>query len=444
MRQISLKKTVIALFALVSVLGSAISVSAEDTITVAPENVLNIQVVDENGNTVDDVDMSLVDSSGNEVAKWTSNKKYVQGLNGSGITSNRSFNVPRSRFEALVAPYTLAYIKDSLSNEYSGSGSFDEAQGRILELGYAVNNETALTVDGNTLVTAVDAGWASRYWIGWIENNYEDIYTFNDNAGKITCYPVDESSYSISFWLENDMGGIGSDICGLVISSEPTEYIKIRVKLSDILSDYDSVNDIITVNGRDYNFKSDNVNSSSILVFASGSVITAPVPDEQGYVEVYVEKSTREYYVSDEYAYDDVTISGGGGGNIDVKHSAYDTKEVIVKAIDYPDEGTNLMNVSSGDYTVEFNNLPDTYKPVTKAIAVAESDNVQTFKIVLEKNAQITTEAATEQTAAESTEKVSVPNTGDTMPAMIGIIMLTVIVLALVVLFALKNKKRIF
>lgn len=407
MKKTILKKVTVALLAMVIALGSTLMVSAAtstpEIVKVAPENVLNVQVVDEDGNPVDYVDMSLVNASSAEVAEWKSNNTYVIEKNQSGIKKAGSFSEPRSTFEALVAPYELININDREGHtKWVSSVAFSEGQSIDINLEYIGEAEAALTVDGNTVVTAVDSNWATRYHKGYVKiNNVE--YTFNDNAGKLTEYPLAAGTYEPWIGLRYGGGSGAGSMYDMTVSSEQTEYIKARIKLSEIYTKYDEATGTITASGgKSYSLLTDTTEKGANLIFVSGSVVTAPVPDSEGYIEIYVEKSTRKFIGS-------TTFRSGGtsGGGSQSSGSVYDVKEITVQAVDYPDEGTTLMNVPAGDYTIKFNNLPAEYKPVVKAVTVVDSNDVQTVKIVLEKAVEETTEATTEETTEVTTEETT-------------------------------------
>lgn len=63
------------------------SVNASDIegLVVSPDNMLDVNVVDQDGNKVDGINMALVDENGNEVATWKSGSNFSTAPNGSYI-----------------------------------------------------------------------------------------------------------------------------------------------------------------------------------------------------------------------------------------------------------------------------------------------------------------------------------------------------------------------
>ena len=180
----------------------------------------------------------------------------------------------------------------------------------------------------------------------------------------------------------------------ITVSSNPTEYTKVRIKLSD----YDEkFNDDGTMpsyvgdevhGGHKYKFGDEvvegNFEFGAALLIVSGSVINAPIPDENGYVEIYVDKST--YHFNTWYAayYREVNGSekgvygGHGGGWLKEYNSEY-----IFKPIELPNVGTNINNVPAGNYIVEINDTSKQYNSVSKPVTISEAGN-QLIEIVLE------------------------------------------------------------
>lgn len=68
---------------------------------------MNVQVVDEDGNSVDNITAYLRDSSNSLAAGWTTGNGTVNSYGDYEIASETYFYEPRSTFEALVAPYAL-------------------------------------------------------------------------------------------------------------------------------------------------------------------------------------------------------------------------------------------------------------------------------------------------------------------------------------------------
>lgn len=90
MKQKIFKKIVCSLtsVALTFVMASPSLVSGADTITVAPENIINVQVTDKNGNPIDGIKASLYDSTNTKLTEWTTGSTSLSYIkSGSPISS---------------------------------------------------------------------------------------------------------------------------------------------------------------------------------------------------------------------------------------------------------------------------------------------------------------------------------------------------------------------
>lgn len=353
--------------------------AASDTITVAPENVLNVQVVDENGAPVNGVSMTLKDAWKFEVATWTSGNSEVTEENNSDIGDGTVFYEQWDVFEELVAPYDLKEIKVNGEDWYN-TIPFNDAETKTIDMYY--NNTSAatdLTVPAGSFVTYVDSAWSSKTypWGVELEANDTSVYSglLKDNIGLKT-HSLVAGYYEL--WIRNQTGG--GNTSGVTVSSVPTEYMKVRIKLSEISEKFND-DGTGSHDGQIFSFSTDTTDKTAALIFTSGAVVSAAIPDAQGYVDIYVEKSTREFRWGSEI------ISGTShmGGTFNGGDKAYDKKSVTAQAIDLPNTGTNLLYVPAGDYSVEFTNVPAGYKSGAKAVTVTQSQNVQTLQIVLEK-----------------------------------------------------------
>lgn len=185
----------------------------------------------------------------------------------------------------------------------------------------------------------------------------------------------------------------------MVVNSNPTEYVKVKIKLSEECAE--KYNDDGTIKGNS-DFQSHGIHNYSVgsyinddgieiaadLYIISGSVINAPIPDEQGYVEVYIEKSSQKFIiVSDAKLY---TRNSQGYDVSEVDRFRFPTyipvnKDLYTFKPDLPDVGTNINNIPAGNYTLELANVPKQYKlPSKKSITVTESYEVQMLDVILE------------------------------------------------------------
>lgn len=142
---------------------------------------------------------------------------------------------------------------------------------------------------------------------------YKYIFKNYVSAPKTITLPSTES-YDIWTYVANGLGGATS----LDLRQAGGEYIKVKVKLSDIDPTYFNSNGTHTQSGHTYNFTYQKVSNGyydSVLFFQSGGVFTGAAPDSKGYVTFYISTKVNRgvrYYT--DYAYDVGLSSGGGGG----------------------------------------------------------------------------------------------------------------------------------
>lgn len=392
----------------VCVTGSAIDKAEQDTITVAPKamsntlenslsenpfnpkaiivapkNMLNVQVKDKNGNDVDNLYAALKDSSGSTVASWYTGSNEVNSADGYEI-SGQTFFEEQKTFEELVAPYPLVRVTDI--NEPSPTEQnwvrFNSGQKRTLKLEYLEDHATDLTVNQLSMAIVVDPGWKTSAFDSCNIQIKDLKYDLKQIAGttKQFIIPPNFDNYNDPTFLNID--GSGSRFLAPERNPEQTEYYKTRLKLSDIDSHFTDNGTYIDDNGKVYDYKKNTSSKTVAFLIISGSVINAPIPDANGTVEIYVEKSTRAIRLDGMYIW-----TNNSGGTIGASRTVFEQKTYVFQAVSFPTEGTNLSNVPSGTYTLEISGRLDgqqRYKSVTQTVVVQDSNEFQMHNIVLE------------------------------------------------------------
>lgn len=398
-----------------SLLPYAANVTATDTkvsktVMVKPESSLNVQVKDNKGNFVNDIDASLIDDNGKVVATWKTGTNTVNDTNNLGIMGGKSFTLPWSRFQELVEPGRLEIIRvpDSYHGYFNSRIPIYANQTNMYELEWIMPySETDLQLPGNTVATVIDSEWSNKNFSHYIEytDDEDNIYEFDfsdNNVGKKVEYSIPAGSYTGMSYIDFHGNG-GSSFTNnnykMVVKSNPTEYAKVKIKLSEKCAE--KFNDDGTVKGGS-RFQSQGIHNYSVgsyinddgieivtaLYIVSGSVINAPIPDEQGYVEAYIEKSSQnfkivldsKFYTRNSQGYD---VSGSDRLRYPIYAQRY--TELYTFTPDLPDVGTNINNIPAGNYTLELANVPKQYKlPSKKSITVTESYEVQMLDVILE------------------------------------------------------------
>lgn len=346
-----------------------------EVVKVAPENVLNVVVVNKEGEPVDGITVNLVDSENRIAAFWYTGSPTI--YNSATIRAAGNFRVGKETLEKEIAPYELKRFNGSNSDL---SATFSDGETKTLKLEYIGDRDTDLTVPANTLVMDVDPSYSNRSPRHYFQIGNGEKLFFKNIAGYQT-YPLAAGDYP-SCWLGYD-GATG--VNDLSISDQPTEYIKVRVKLSALDS---KVKDDGTISGGaagyEFSLKEDTDDRAATFAIVSGNIVSVPVPDENGYIAFYVEKSTRRFSIHTHFSWVVDEHTSGSGGGYSLTHYAYDSKTVTFQAADYPDTGTTAMYVPAGNYTIKLQNVPAAYTAAVTNITVEQSVDVQTVTIVLD------------------------------------------------------------
>ncbi len=390
-------------------------------ITVIPENVLNVQVTDTAGNPINGVTIKFHNGANEYVGNVQSGVKFNRHY-GSWILDctekengePRSYSVPWSRFEALVAPDKLHTLYRGDKRDDIGwwvvteptSMVFDEGQTSYFRLGSCpVLEKSNLIVEAGQWAFCVDGAWAEKSVYGYLRmdgNQYyftppeklPDILAGSDsfplNAVQTYTAPAD-GDLDLEVGLMRLPIGSGMYLEDPEISDTATEYVCCRMYVPDLFpsdSEYFCNGDAtFTIDGRVYDFAKDTAETAAMLVIRSGSVLTVPVPDENGYVEFYLDKNSRECHATAVYHYT-FDNGAGGGGSWFVNNYIYGgpIQGIAVTGAYLPDTGVNMVNVPADTYTLSYENIPRGYsEPQTTSVTVADSQEIQSLHLVLER-----------------------------------------------------------
>lgn len=367
------------------------------------QNMVNITVTDKNGSPVEDAKLKLMDSNGICRAKFTGNTDSGYAMNNSEIkivpydddkdlikadidilknsvpADHEIVRIDRERYVSSDYPI---YLEDGETEDFTV---------------YHCDNNTAadFTLAPGNIAICTDSDYSLKKADGYIKYNgmkyyFKDSLNSNNN---IICYPVSELTETTTFGVESTSSGHGGSITGLYPNKNETEYIKCRTHVSEFSDRFNSDGTYTLpgdVNGSGspitFNIKDDNFTASSAFMVMSGSVISAIIPDSNGYVEFYVEKSSRKYsfHICMDYSFSDEYYYHSTGKSDSGTFYFADTTTVTAAAPDFPETGTSLMYVPAGSYTIEADSLPEQYalsKPVS--ITVEDSKSIQNVTVVL-------------------------------------------------------------
>ena len=406
-------------------------VLGEKVVQVAPNHTVNIQVVDESGVPIDGIRATVQNAAGTDVAQFTRyesapNTSSFTSLNSSGITNN-SYNVNVwNACSSCFTSNTLHHVEQEDSSfepweEYirylpDDILTFTDAGTQALRVkSYNPNIASDMSIPSNTYAIYIDSNWASkgRGYLGLTtDDTYRNYFDTSNGLvpamlGRTTSYMSmnpSASTFDYKFGVVSEVGqyqtGYSLDVPPSLMSAG-TEYIKCRVHMMDIYpqndSDYKS-----NFNGvlydidcdRCYNPAADTGTTSCILTITSGAVVSAPIPDSEGYIEFYLEKGSREYTAE----LNGVSIEKSVNPDFST-HLSYSltcdvrtcyggqTDFVTIQGIDLPDTGTNLLNIPADSYTVKLSGVPDEYEnPGSVSINVADTAEIQYIQIVLKES----------------------------------------------------------
>ncbi|MBQ8688548.1 MAG: hypothetical protein IJ512_08425 [Ruminococcus sp.] len=430
---------------LCGVLSAAVMTSAASTLvqaeyktiqmTVAPENMLNVRVKDKAGNLMEGVTAVMTDSSGTVAAEWSTGETKNRELDSDiklygNAGTNYHFKEPCETFTSLAAPYTIEALDDytdgvDQGGEFETHVFFNSGQTRTLTLlAYDPDLAADEALSSNMLGMYVDSRWANRQATSFFQLDGTTFY-LNKTTSALAGSPIGKlSKYFYNMTMQPD-GTITSDpnftgftemYFGVEHSSlsnidnfakeftfdyDAREYIKYRTHITDLywqcnhsFDTWDNTTGTFTVNENVYSLAADPADiegqdcTTTTLMITSGTMISAPIPDENGYIEFYVDKASRRYsaYLTGAWRKCDSPTSWGGGIMEDyaLNEFAGENYSLEVTAVTLPETGDTLMYVPAGSYTLSFtggtlgNNIQSV--PVT----VAQSQEVQYISVTLE------------------------------------------------------------
>ncbi len=351
-------------------------VYAADTVVYTPKNMLNVRVTDEEGNAIVGAEVELYNSSGDKVFSWTSNDSNVYSVTQGNITTDPAVSVDVSELSQYTDGEAI-FVKETDSFIWYKYWTCDGNE-KNLEVRYEYTPEIVegsnYTVAANTLVTVVDESYENRTKTAGISLDEASFYSFNGKSGIIT-YELSAGEYSGSTFL----GGGGGHMPTITTSDEAKEYVKIKMKLTDVSSDFSNDGSFVAY-GETFNVGTEG-QLTGMLAFFSGAMVTVTVPDEDGYVEIYVDKETLSYNFITRYISEATNIGGMGLSGSE----SYEKKcEITIAGVNKPGTGINIYNIPAGEYTMKVASAPDGYAiPETQTFNITNSDEFNYKTIVL-------------------------------------------------------------
>lgn len=234
------------------------------------------------------------------------------------------------------------------------------------------------TLEANRVGLYVDAAWKNAVETS-IEIGSETVVI--KNSVGLTGYNAPAGEYDKLIHIGSSSGG---SYPTLTSSSTKTEYVKRRIKLSDINSEYFTSDGYFLYEGKKVKIGSNNYSNFAMLAFVSGGMVTVPIPDSEGYVEIYVEKSTGRVKGEAKYMCD------GTQGTLSMAFSGYFHKDMDFRLKEVPADGYSFMGVEAGNYYADLNMYDKTYSDISaQFIWIRNTDSIQNIKLVVHKHEKL-------------------------------------------------------
>lgn len=368
--------TIIITMLVVAPFVQADSVEGADAVSVGSKNMINMQVVDQFGNNINFGEITMKDKNGADYAKMNLATGELSTEAPRVMKMGQGFTLLPTDVQKFIKSGTVVGVSapDMKKASLDYSNMLLENGSNAVRIWYEPNKADYI-LDANTVALVVDPKWENDASNPEIKINGKYI-NINKNIGT-TLYKLEAGTYRPMYLL-----GSGSSGASIVSVDKKTEYFKTKIKLSELDGRFDDENNIVF--GADVKGKiaANTYYYSGVVFFISGGIITVPVPDLEGYVEIYVDKSTG-IFKYEAHAHMPGHSYSVGSSSI----YGYNKIDTCLKPQSASKEGFSLMGVAEGEYTVDFESGKSEYLSVAaKAIEIKNSDDVQTITITVHKH----------------------------------------------------------
>ena len=351
------------------------SVVGADVVSIAVKNMVNIRVVDQFGNNINSGKITMKNKNG-EYAKINLATGELTTKAPGVSKMGQGFTIYATDLQRFVSSGTVVGVSapniNNATHDYTNMVL--EGGSNSVRIWY-VPDRTDYVLKANTGGVYVDPKWKNAGAKVKLEIG-ENLVNINEDTG-LTLHPWNDGD-ELLFMLEY----AGQQWSNYSASNETdTEYVKVRMKLSDIDPLYDSDGTYRHLDsGENTKIANTDKNKCAVIFFLSDGMITVPVPDAEGYVEVYVSKKTgtvttytksyREWIHSGKrnlvygYPYIDMTVQGPAA----------------------PSKGYGIMGVEAGKYTIGIEMGADYRNYASPTFEVKNSENIQEIKCTVHKH----------------------------------------------------------
>lgn len=384
---------------------------------------------------IEDVNFSLKNSDGETVATWKGNsEKFTEVAEGLyDISDADSYEtadwskLPWDKLdkESIESEYPNSILyggradgwyKEPYSSEYvyPSNNCFYE----YIDSNYLTGEE--MTVPAGTIVLDSDAAYSTNNddYSNFFLKTYEDEegkstdvlpYTyFSDYAGQKAEFSVPAGEYR--WWLGGWAGGVYA-----TSYEDAQKYVQVKLNLQELLGS-STVNDNYefihtTGHGTFYcpTIGSKDTNAKVSFAFLSGSVVTAPIPDNDGNVYIWINANNPRLQFQDTFSIEgDSWLSFGGGTGHTV--SIPTIRRSIEADFELPTDGLTLYNIPAGEYIVEADSTD--YEVVNGTIQVSDTKNMQSADIEV-KEVEVTSSDESSDISSDESSDVSSDESSD-------------------------------
>lgn len=384
-----------------------------------------VNVSDEYGNPVDEAEFYLADSSGENLAVWSGNNRSTfRRIQGTAAVINDSSSVDIYGVQLPDFTGGNGYTrttevktgeKSSAIVKPDGMGRFKYNNVYSAETRYIVYGDTEFTVPAGSFGVYADSGYDKRpvemYFViaeyADPDDEYSELvnrneFIFNQTAGKLDIRKFAEGAYPYrtGYRVSNGRGGGGGNIHNRVYINEKSyDYAKKTINLHDAFPSYfnedGTVDRDVFGTNMHFSFSEDIMNplQTAGVYFMSGNLVCAPLPDKNGNVTIYVDKSDYRFTMMTDFGWK----NGGGGGTSGMSGYADEKAVYKINTAVIPESSVPLRGLAEGKYTVSTGEIPEKYDPASVSFTITNQDGsgVPECGVVLEyKRFSIDTENA--------------------------------------------------
>ena len=370
----------VCLILMVTLLGvvslmKADSVEGAAVTQIAINNMINIKIVDQNGNKIEDEYIYLYDANDKRYASI--NFEYGQ------LISNDENPVYKMGTTYTFTPETFQkFFTDGkvFGFEYPDSKrtySIINVNNDPLTIKVVyIPNKTDYTLEANRVGLYIDPAWKNTpnctIKIG------SKTVALNSSTG-LTYYNLSAGKYS---GATATIGSNTNNYVEIESTANKREYIKTKMKLTDINSNFYSSDGYCLYDNTKIKIASGNLKACAMLIIVSGGMVSIPAADSQGNVEFYVDKTVGTATIYKFLAYNNGYVAGSG--NV---FDAYSKKEMTLQLKPAPSDGFGIMGVLAGKYTVDFRGSSSVYGELeNNEIVVNNSNTIQEYTLVVHKH----------------------------------------------------------